>query len=123
MLHTYAIFIHFSNISFCFQATHNVLPEVPKLPESSALLSHVMLADGQVLSIWSPMENSQKTPNEQLVQNFLPGNLIILQNPDGSLQVPNNQSVPAESLQTLSTVNQGLIGESGTHAFTSVQPL
>lgn len=82
-----------------------------------------MLPDGQVLSIWSPMENNEKVSNEQFLQNFIPGNLIILQNPDGSVQVPNNQGVPAETLQTLSTMNQGLSSETGSHAFTSVRPM
>lgn len=82
-----------------------------------------MLPDGQVLSIWSPMENNEKISNEQFLQNFIPGNLIILQNPDGSIQVPNNQSVPAETLQTLSTINQGLSSETGSHAFTPVRPM
>lgn len=82
-----------------------------------------MLPDGQVLSIWSPMENNEKVLNEQFVQNFIPGNLIILQNPDGPIQVPSNQGVPAETLHTLSAVNQGLSNETGSHAFASVRPM
>lgn len=82
-----------------------------------------MLPDGQVLSVWSQFDNTEKVVNEQFVQGYVPGNLIILQNPDGSIQVPNNQGVSAETLQALTSLNQGICNENATQAFTSVHPM
>lgn len=75
-----------------------------------------MLPDGRVIAVWSPVENAEKPANNQLIQNFLPGNLIILQNPDGTLQVPSNQNVNFEALQALVSTEAGPT----TQTFTSV---
>ncbi|GFX37206.1 zinc finger protein [Trichonephila clavipes] len=75
-----------------------IISEVTKPSEASQVLRHFVLPDGQVIGVWSQMDSSEKSMNEQLVQNCLPGNLIIVQNPDGTLQVPNNQNLTLETL-------------------------
>ncbi|KFM63578.1 hypothetical protein X975_20787, partial [Stegodyphus mimosarum] len=103
--------------------THNEISEATKPLESSTVLRHLMLPDGQVIGLWSQIEDSEKTLSEQHIQGYLPGNLIILQNPNGSVQVPNDQAVSIETLQTLVTVDPESVTQSqtGTHAYTTVQ--
>lgn len=79
------------------------------------VLKHLMLPDGRVIAVWSQVESdSEKPHSNQLIQNFLPGNLIILQNPDGTLQVPSNQNVTLEALQTLASAEPGQTSQTFT---------
>ncbi|KAG8190030.1 hypothetical protein JTE90_000125 [Oedothorax gibbosus] len=100
------------------ELTHNELaPDTAKSnAEPPQVLKHLMLPDGRVIAVWTPVENTEKSARNQLIQNFLPGNLIILQNPNGTLQVPSNQSVTLEALQTLASAEAGTT----TQTFTSV---
>ncbi|XP_055950366.1 uncharacterized protein LOC129984501 [Argiope bruennichi] len=85
----------------------DIASESTKTTDSSQILRHFVLPDGQLIGVWSPADSSEKSVNEQLVQNCLPGNLIIVQNPDGTIQVPSNQNLTLETLQTFVSVDPG----------------
>ncbi|XP_054714751.1 uncharacterized protein LOC129224336 [Uloborus diversus] len=105
-----------------FEATaSDIASESSKSMESSTVLRHVMLPDGQLIGIWSHLGNSDKPPNEQLVQGYMPGNLIILQNSDGSVQVPSDQGISLETLQALASADSGISNQNETQIFTTVQ--
>ncbi|GBM71700.1 hypothetical protein AVEN_195440-1 [Araneus ventricosus] len=88
-------------------APSDIAPESTKTSDSSQILRHFVLPDGQLIGVWSPVDSSEKSVNEQLVQNCLSGNLIIVQNPDGTIQVPSNQNLTLETLQTFVSVDPG----------------
>ncbi|GIY56192.1 hypothetical protein CDAR_166911 [Caerostris darwini] len=91
-----------------------IVSDAAKTPE---VLGHYVVHDGRIISFWSQMDNPEKSVSDQLVQNCLPGNLIIVQNPEGNLQVPNNQNLTLETLQTFVTVDPGQTSQT----FTTVQ--
>ncbi|KAH8030375.1 hypothetical protein HPB51_006807 [Rhipicephalus microplus] len=73
------------------------------------VIRQYMLPDGQIVSAYEDAEGSLvqlETPEEE--QTTALGNVVIVQNPDGTttLQVPNDGSIPIETVQALLAMDQ-----------------
>ncbi|XP_076319338.1 uncharacterized protein LOC143230145 isoform X1 [Tachypleus tridentatus] len=74
--------------------------------QNSSLIRQVMLPDEQV----DELNNNEPEVREIGEHQVLPGNVIIVQNPDGTttLQIPSDQAIPLETLQALLAMDQNL---------------
>ncbi|XP_071038909.1 uncharacterized protein [Parasteatoda tepidariorum] len=104
---------------FQVTSTDIVSSDNVKSPEQ-AVLRQLMLPDGRIIGVWSSVDNADKASNEQILQGFLPGNLILVQNSDGSIQVPQNQGAALETLQALTSADSAASDEARSIAHTSV---
>ncbi|KAM7300154.1 uncharacterized protein ISCGN_020718 [Ixodes scapularis] len=77
--------------------------------ESQPVIRQYMLPDGQIVSAYEDAEGSLvqlATPEEETTTAL--GNVVIVHNPDGTttLQVPNDGSIPIETVQALLAMDQ-----------------
>lgn len=77
--------------------------------ESQPVIRQYMLPDGQIVSAYEDAEGSLvqlATPEEETATAL--GNVVIVHNPDGTttLQVPNDGSIPIETVQALLAMDQ-----------------
>ncbi|XP_023230919.1 uncharacterized protein LOC111630978 [Centruroides sculpturatus] len=82
--------------------------------DGTAVIRQLVLPDGQVIGTWSMCGQVEGVTElgDQLSQNYMPNNVVIVQNPDGTttLQVPSDQSIPLETLQALLAMDPTIIG-------------